>query len=398
MVCAKSEMRLMHLARKYQSIGLITLSLLVGAIMTFIALPFLTRLYSVNDFGQYGVALAFVSVLSTVANLRLDQALFVAKPEHQKSLIFESSVFSLLFSVLSAVVIGFIYNAEMAVAIALGVFANTLIQSVYNYKFAHEAEWFCAGLNIFRSLIVVAVQLSLPLMLNINLLNSYSVSSLAMIMVLLIYVLNQRLYQVSWNAFKNYKDFIFSNTPHALLNSFSHNLPYYVVAHFVGFQAVGFYSIVERTLRVPINLMSQTIRQFFIRKFYQQDSATEALKSSVFLSLVSLPFFAIFFVLPESFYLMIFDQAWQGIATYFQILALGYWAVFCNPPSSAYLIAKRQSHILFKLQIIELIIKFILFAGLYWLCADKLYMLLAVPVALIFYNFAILAVVWRRPE
>lgn len=391
-------MRLMHLARKYQSIGLITLSLLVGAIMTFIALPFLTRLYSVNDFGQYGVALAFVSVLSTVANLRLDQALFVAKPEHQKSLIFESSVFSLLFSVLSAVVIGFIYNAEMAVAIALGVFANTLIQSVYNYKFAHEAEWFCAGLNIFRSLIVVAVQLSLPLMLNINLLNSYSVSSLAMIMVLLIYVLNQRLYQVSWNAFKNYKDFIFSNTPHALLNSFSHNLPYYVVAHFVGFQAVGFYSIVERTLRVPINLMSQTIRQFFIRKFYQQDSATEALKSSVFLSLVSLPFFAIFFVLPESFYLMIFDQAWQGIATYFQILALGYWAVFCNPPSSAYLIAKRQSHILFKLQIIELIIKFILFAGLYWLCADKLYMLLAVPVALIFYNFAILAVVWRRPE
>ncbi|TCH64102.1 hypothetical protein E0409_06915 [Acinetobacter sp. ANC 4862] len=388
----------MHLARKYQSIGLITLSLLVGAIMTFIALPFLTRLYSVNDFGQYGVALAFVSVLSTVANLRLDQALLVAKPEHQKSLIFESSVFSLLFSVLSAVVIGFIYNAEMAVAIALGVFANTLIQSVYNYKFAHEAEWFCAGLNIFRSLIVVAVQLSLPLMLNINLLNSYSVSSLAMIMVLLIYVLNQRLYQVSWNAFKNYKDFIFSNTPHALLNSFSHNLPYYVVAHFVGFQAVGFYSIVERTLRVPINLMSQTIRQFFIRKFYQQDSATEALKSSVFLSLVSLPFFAIFFVLPESFYLMIFGQAWQGIATYFQILALGYWAVFCNPPSSAYLIAKRQSHILFKLQIIELIIKFILFAGLYWLCADKLYMLLAVPVALIFYNFAILAVVWRRPE
>ncbi|NNG81669.1 oligosaccharide flippase family protein [Acinetobacter sp. ANC 5378] len=391
-------MRLARLVRQYKSIGLITLSLLVGAIMTFIALPFLTRLYSVHDFGQYGVALAFVSVLSTVANLRLDQALLVAEPEHQKSLIFESSVFSLLFSVLSAVVIGLIYNAEMAVAIALGVFANTLIQSVYNYKFAHEAEWFCAGLNIFRSLIVVMVQLSLPLMLSINLLNSYSFSSLVMIMVLLIYVLNQRLYQISWNAFKNYKDFIFSNTPHALLNSFSHNLPYYVVAHFVGFQAVGFYSIVERTLRVPINLMSQTIRQFFIRKFYQQDSATEALKSSVFLSLVSLPFFAIFFVLPESFYLMIFGQAWQGIATYFQILALGYWAVFCNPPSSAYLIAKRQSHILFKLQIIELIIKFILFAGLYWLCADKLYMLLAVPVALIFYNFAILAVVWRRPE
>ena len=163
-------MRLMHLARKYQSIGLITLSLLVGAIMTFIALPFLTRLYSVHDFGQYGVALAFVSVLSTVANLRLDQAVLVAKTEHQKGLIFESSVFSLFFCTVIAVVIAYVYNAEMAIAIALGVFANTLIQSVYNYKFAHEAEWFCAGLNIFRSITVVAVQLILPLIFTINLL------------------------------------------------------------------------------------------------------------------------------------------------------------------------------------------------------------------------------------
>ena len=391
-------MRLMHLARKYQSIGLITLSLLVGAIMTFIALPFLTRLYSVHDFGQYGVALAFVSVLSTVANLRLDQAVLVAKTEHQKGLIFESSVFSLLFCTVIAVVIAYVYNAEMAIAIALGVFANTLIQSVYNYKFAHEAEWFCAGLNIFRSITVVAVQLILPLIFTINLLNSYSVSSLLLAVVLLFYVLSQRLYEVSWQIFKNYKDFIFSNTPHALLNSFSHNLPYYVVAHFVGFQSVGFYSIVERTLRVPSNLMSQTIRQFFIRKYKNQNTPREAFKSSIFLSVLSLPFFAIFFVLPESFYLLIFGQEWVGISLYFQILALGYWAVFCNPPSSAYLIAKRQSNMLFKLQIVELVIKFILFVGLYGLCADKLYMLVAVPVALIFYNFSILAIVWRRPK
>ena len=64
---------------KYQSIGLINLSLLAGAIMTFIALPVLTRLYSVADFGTYGIPLAIVSILSTVANLRLDQALLVAE-------------------------------------------------------------------------------------------------------------------------------------------------------------------------------------------------------------------------------------------------------------------------------------------------------------------------------
>ncbi|WP_180182895.1 oligosaccharide flippase family protein [Acinetobacter sp. YH01020] len=381
---------------KYQSIGLITLSLLAGAIMTFIALPVLTRLYSVADFGAYGIALAIVSVLSTVANLRLDQALLVAEEQDKKSLIFEGAVFSTAIAIVSGIVISVIFNVEMAGAVATGVLANTLIQSLYNYQFSAHKEYFCAGLNIFRSAIVVFVQLSLPFVMQISLVNSYNVSSIIMIVAVLIYLLKYQLYQVSWHAFKNYQDFIYANTPHALLNSFSHNLPYYVVSHFVGVQAMGFYAIVERTLRVPINLISQTLRQFFIRKFKTTDSNKNALKASMLLSLVSLPLFAIFFILPESVYLWIFGSEWVGISTYFQILALGYWAVFCNPPSSAYLIAKRNSQILFKLQIVELIIKFALFAGLYVLFADKIYMLLAVPVALIIYNFAILYVVWSN--
>ena len=387
-------MSIKALVSKYKSIGLITSSLLVGAIITFIALPFLTRLYSVHDFGQYGVALAIVSVLSTIANLRLDQAQLVADDADQKSLIFEGSVFPLIFCVLSAGVLSFFFDRSMILAICFGVLSNTVLQSLYNYKFAHEAEVFCAGLNIYRSLIVVVIQLGLPLFMSISLVSSYAVSSVIMLFTVLFYIAIHGLYQVSWSIYKNYKDFIFSNTPHALLNSFSHNLPYYVVSHFIGYQAVGFYAIVERTLRVPINLMSQTIRQFFIRKFKHAHSPREALKSSVFLSLISLPFFALFFVLPESLYLMIFGQHWVGISLYFQILALGYWAVFCNPPSSAYLIAKRNSQQLFKLQIVELIIKFALFAALYMLIDNKMYMLLAVPASLIFYNFAILYVVW----
>ena len=381
---------------KYQSIGLITLSLLAGAIMTFIALPVLTRLYSVADFGAYGIALAIVSVLSTVANLRLDQALLVADEQDKKSLIFEGAVFSTGIAILSGIVISFILNVEMAAAVATGVLANTLIQSLYNYQFSAHKEYFCAGLNIFRSAIVVAVQLSLPFVMQISLVNSYNLSSIIMIVAVLLYLLKHQLYQVSWQAFKNYKDFIYANTPHALLNSFSHNLPYYVVSHFVGVQAMGFYAIVERTLRVPINLISQTLRQFFIRKFKNTESNQNALKASVLLSLVSLPLFAIFFILPESLYLWVFGSEWVGISSYFQILALGYWAIFCNPPSSAFLIAQRNSQVLFKLQIVELIIKFALFAGFYAVFVDKVYMLLAVPVALIFYNFAILYVVWRN--
>lgn len=382
-------MNLRLLIIKYKSIGVITSSLLVGAIITFIALPFLTRLYSVSDFGQYGVILAIVSVLSTVANLRLDQAQLVAKKVDQKKLIFEGTVFSFIFLLIVATILIFFFSGEMVIAIFFGVLTNTLTQSVYNYQFSHEKEWFCAGLNIFRSFIVISVQLTLPLIMSISLINSYTISSLIMILAMLIYIVMNQLYQVSWKSYKNYKDFIFSNTPHALLNSFSHNLPYYVVPHFIGYQATGFYSIVERTLRVPINLMSQTIRQFFIRKFNISGDHKSALKSGIFLSLVSLPLFLIFLVLPESLYLLIFGVEWDGISAYFQILALGYWAIFCNPPVSGFLIAKRRSDILLKLQIIELITKALLFFIIYKMLDDKNGMLYAIPLSLIFYNFSI---------
>ncbi|WOE30883.1 oligosaccharide flippase family protein [Acinetobacter sp. SAAs470] len=363
--------------------------------MTFIALPFLTRLYSVADFGEYGIALAIVSVLSTVANLRLDQALLIADHADQKSLIFESCIFSVIFCMASAIILSFFFNLSIVCAVFLGILSNSLIQAVYNYQFSHQAELFCAGLNLLRSVLVIAVQLCLPILMSITLVMSYAVSAFLITLLLLFYIQFKRLYQVSWHSFKHYQDFIFANTPHALLNSFSHNLPYYVVSHFMGYQAVGYYSIVERTLRVPINLMSQTLRQFFIRKFKDNISSKIALKNSIALSIISLPFFALFLLIPESWYLMVFGQEWTGIQVYFQILALGYWAVFCNPPSSAYLIAKRQSSRLFKLQIIELLIKLILFAILYYSMENKMYMLIAVPIALIFYNFAILYRVGR---
>ncbi|HDU8210439.1 lipopolysaccharide biosynthesis protein [Acinetobacter baumannii] len=377
------------LISKYKSIGVITSSLLVGAIITFIALPILTRLYSVKDFGQYGVALAIVSVMSTIANLRLDQAILIAQAEEKKSLIFESILLAILFCIISSGVMVFIFNPLMIFAINFGVLANIFIQCIYNYNFSIENEYFCACLNILRSLVVVIIQISFPFFYNANLLASYLISSLFIILLSLSYIFKYKIYRVGFSSFKGYKDFIFSNTPHALLNSFSHNLPYYVVSHFLSYQVAGFYSIVERTLRLPINLMSQTIRQFFIRKFNTKGDYREALKSSLFLSLVSLPFFLIFFALPESLYSLIFGSEWNGISKYFKILTLGYWAVFCNPPISGFLIAKRRSDILLKLQTVELIIKALFFTLIYSLLDDKNSMLYAIPLSLIFYNFSI---------
>lgn len=108
--------------------------------------------------------LAIVSVLSTVANLRLDQAQLVAEQQHQKPHFRRCGFCDRYFIAFSRCFELVLLMDRMIWAICSGILANTLIQSLYNYKFSVHAEYFCAGLNIFRSLVVVVVQLSFTFM------------------------------------------------------------------------------------------------------------------------------------------------------------------------------------------------------------------------------------------
>jgi len=97
----------------------------------------IARLFA--KYQSIGLITTIVSVLSTVANLRLDQAQLVAEQQHQKSLIFEGAVFATVISLLSAGVLSWFFDGPMVWAICGGTLANTLIQSLYNYKFSVHA-------------------------------------------------------------------------------------------------------------------------------------------------------------------------------------------------------------------------------------------------------------------
>lgn len=385
------KLRIKRLLSTYKSIGIISLSSIVGAVVTFTALPFITRLYSLKDFAEYGLAISIVSVCSVVTMLRLEQALLIIKTkEEQYKLIFESIILSSIIVVLLGVIFLIKFTPSFVLCLISGIFSNNLVQLIYNMNFSLEKEYFCASINIIKTISLVIMQLLSPVIFSFGLIDVYTYNSLLFIVLSLVYFISFKCVKISFMSFLNYKDFIFSSMPHAFLNSFSHNLPYYVVGIFLNTQLIGMYMIVERVLKTPIGLFSQTIRQFYIRKFRQEANNKLALKHSIFMSLVSFPFFAIFMLIPDAFYVFIFGNEWNGVAEIFSILTLGYWAIFCNPPASAYLIATRKSHILLYLQLAELVLKIGLFLMLYFYLGDSSFVLLAVPISLCFYNFMIL--------
>lgn len=378
---------------RYKSIGIITGSLLITAILSFIALPFLSRLYTVEGFGIYGLALSIISVVSTISSLRLDQAVLVADKSDKASLVVSGSLIAILISLLCFVVLLFFKDLYFCIAVAGGVFANSVFQIYYSYSFSEKKEINCGLLNIYRGLILVAAQLSMPfLIVHSELIYGIYIQSFFLI-VLSLFAISRAIknQKIDLKKTLNFKDFIFINGPHALINSFSHNMPYYFITFFLGHKAVGYYAVVERVLRLPINLLSQVIRQFFIRDFSGKNDLEidrkKALKASWFMSLLSAPFFLSLLFIPQDLYIWLFGKQWTDIDKYFGLLALGYWAVFCNPPVSAFIIAKRKSEWLLKFQFVEIIVKVVLALLIYKMYGQDLLILVSISIALIIYNF-----------
>lgn len=379
--------------KRYKSIGIITGSLLITAILSFIALPFLSRLYTVESFGVYGLALSIISVVSTISSLRLDQAILVANKDDKASLVAAGALIALVISVICFIVLIFFKSFYFSLAVGGGIFASSIFQLYYSYSFSEKKEINCGLLNIYRSLTLISAQLIIPLILvHSDLIYGIYIQSLCLITLSLYFIFNSFKHEkVDFKKVLNFKDFIFINGPHALVNSFSHNMPYYFITFFLGHRAVGYYAVVERVLRLPINLISQVVRQFFIRDFSIEDNTyndrKKALKATWIMSLISAPFFLSLLFIPADLYILIFGKQWADIDKYFGLLALGYWAVFCNPPASAFIIAKRKSAWLLRFQFIEIFIKVALSLLIYEIYGQNIIILVSISFALIIYNF-----------
>lgn len=395
-------MRINNILKRFKSVGIITGSMLIAALIALAALPVLSRLYDSHDFGIYGLVIAFVSVLSTVSSLRLDQAVLVAPEPDRATLAFAGGSVALVVSLAAFLIFLPFKGGFFAGAIGLGVLSNSLLQLNYAILFSYKRDVSCGVLNVLRTLTLVIAQLSLPFFIvGATMLHGLYVQSLVLLALTSILMLRKFKREVfNWSIVSNYRDFVVSNTPHALTNSFSHNVPYYFISYFLGASSVGYYSLVDRVLKVPINVFSQAVRQFYIRDFSvavdQAAAAKNSIAASLFMAAASAPFFIGLSLLPASFFEWIFGSSWTDAGKYFSILSFGYWAIFINPPVSAFIVACRRSDVLFSLQIVELLLKLLLVFIAFAAFGAKVWILAALSVSLVFYNFSCFLWVLKR--
>lgn len=381
-----------------RQVGALSSSMAVAAVINVSALPFLARAYTPDDFARYGFVVAVVSILSVVSNARMDQAVLVSKDEELAGVIGSGLLVSFAFCALVYAISVILGHKENALYFSIATLSNSLFQIVYaSFMFRDKLKQ-CAILNVLRTGILVAAQIAcIFLFSKPSLLYGLLVQNLCFIGLGLV-IHGVKIRNFSFAVLKRNSDFLVHNTPHALMNAFSHNVPYFLIVTFLGAKTAGYYMLIDRVMKTPIRFFSQVVRQLFIKRFTmrknQIKSAIEALKVSSAMFLISAPFFVGVYFVPDSWVEYLIGADWVGIQRIGLFLGIGYLFTFSNPPTTAFIISLRRASVMLKAQSIELPVKFIAFFVIYYFSKSDL-AVLCVSVSLCIYNAMLWAYVKR---
>src|SRR5690606_14010390 len=115
---------------------------------------------------------------------------------------------------------------------------------------------------------------------------------------------------------KEFKDFPVFNTPHALLGVFQDLATAFIITLILGSEIFGAYAFAYRILKAPAGLIGAALFQVYLSKLSEMKNAGRKIspmirKTTLFLSLISLPFALIMMLFGEELFVFIFSEKWQ---------------------------------------------------------------------------------------
>lgn len=252
----------------------------VGAqLLTFAALPLISRLYSPESFGQYSLVLSLAAIATPLATLRLESATLLPQDT--------SHVRSITGVALGAIlVIGVVYSGavfalssfgvsglNVSFGLAVWIFVFTVLMAVFELltrlTLRKKLYSTVATRTFLRSAATVAPQLGLsvgPAQAVPGLLIGALIGHLAGLGVMVKstkeFLCRPRLHDVR-TVWRRYWRFPVVFAPSALLNAFGLQLPLvFFIAHF-GIGPGGQVGMADKLISVPVTLVAATIGQVF---------------------------------------------------------------------------------------------------------------------------------------
>lgn len=308
--------------------------------------PILTRIYTPEDFGVFALFIAITGLLSVIISGRYELAIMLPqKDEDAINIVALGMALVVIFSLLLMILV-VIFNISftrilnnddigywlywMPVALFLTGLFNIL--SYYNNRKKNYKD--IATAAITKAIVLAVVQLGVGFIKCgvSGLISGQIVSSLFSNIYLLKNIIRDKILlskisRIKITAMvKQYKDFPKYQAPHAMLNTFSSNLPIYMFTPFFGMIIVGWYSLSTRIVVSPLMILAGASAKVYNQKVTQlYDESNDPYGFTIrllksLLRKIIIPFLLIVIFAPDIFSI-IFGENWKEAGLYTQILS-----------------------------------------------------------------------------
>src|SRR5690625_4399814 len=270
--------------RIFKNILLIAGGTAAGQVILILVSPLLTRLYTPEDFGSLAIFTSLLSIVVTVAALRYDFAILVAKNEKETVNLLVISFIS-LFLITTIITTGLIFFRETVVEVfSMNINANYLfllplsILGLTGYgilsKLALKRQVYkiVAKTKFVQSLAVGTFQTIFgllgvkPGLIFGDVIGRFS--GLLQVSTVINKNDKKELSKVSFTSLKEtgikYKSFPMYSSISNLLNNGTLQMPPLLIALFFGELIVGFYALLSRVVGVPMRFLGQSVSEVYL--------------------------------------------------------------------------------------------------------------------------------------
>jgi len=307
--------------------------------------PILTRIYTPADFGLFALFVAITSIFASIASGRYELAIMLPKKDEDAINIFALGFILTSSLALILFIIIFLFNNNLAELlnnkeigfwlyfIPVTVFFTGIFNLLNYFNIRRKKYKDIANATIIKSLVSATVQLSIGFIQNgvSGLISGQILSQMFANMKLLKNIIKDRILisrisKVKIIALaKKYKDFPKFSMWATLANTLSGSLANILISSFFSVATLGFYSLVQRVLSMPMSLIGNSIGQVFFQEASKEKQQTgraiSSFKKTVKkLIIIGVPSFGLLFFIVEDLFAFVFGEEWRIAGEYAEML------------------------------------------------------------------------------
>lgn len=361
---------------------------LVARAVAFIAIPFITRLYTPYDLGVLAVFVSLTALMAPNATLRYTSAIPLPKRDSTATLLFALCILLLTFiSSLTFLVLFFFAPAILSIfsmnaispywwLLIVSIVGVGLYETLNDWAIREKAFKAIAATLIWQSTLSAIVKVGLGFwgIAPLGLLLGHVVSQTSGCTSLVI-KFSQKLKQNRRHitiprlifVAKRYADFPKYRLPSQLLLAFSSNAPLLFSAAFFGQHTTGQLGLAFTALALPIQLVGKTTGQAYYGEIanigpQHPEKILEITRSiTKKLFLLSIPPFLLIILVGPQLFALVFGDTWHVAGNFARILAIYMVAQFISSPLTNALNIFAKQRILLKINIIRALLLLIVF-------------------------------------